>query len=86
MGCELADVLLHCYFDGELSDRHTAEYERHLQYCVDCSVALVEQELLSHKLQLAQLYQRAPTLLLQKIRRDLRCVSSSPHWSPPLRW
>lgn len=86
MKCKLADVLLHCYFDGELSGRHAAEYERHLQYCVDCSVALVEQELLSQRLQLAELYQRAPALLAQKIRGDLRCVSSSALWSAPLRW
>lgn len=86
MRCDLADVLLHYYFDGELSDRHAAEYERHLQYCVDCSVALVEQELLSQRLQLAELYQRAPAPLVLKIRGDLRCVSSRALWSPPLRW
>jgi anti-sigma factor RsiW len=45
--CELADALVDCYFDGELTEHHAAAYERHLQYCVDCSVALVEQELLA---------------------------------------
>lgn len=86
MRCELGDVLLHCYFDGELSEQNAAEYERHLQYCVDCSVALVEQELLSQRLQLAQLYQHAPELLVQKIRADFRSVSSRALWSRPLRW
>ena len=86
MKCEFADVLLHYYFDGELSDRHAAQYERHIQYCVDCSVALVEQELLSQRLQLAELYQHAPALLVQKIRGDLRCVSSRVLWSARPRW
>lgn len=83
MRCELADVLLHCYFDDELSDPRAAEYERHLQYCVDCSVELVEQELLSQRLQLAQLYQPTPALLMQRIREDLRSGSPSALWSPP---
>lgn len=86
MRCELADTLLHFYFDGELSEHHAAEYERHLQYCVDCSVALVEQELLSHRLELPLLYQRAPAALTRKIRGDCRSVSSGAPWSPPLLW
>jgi anti-sigma factor RsiW len=84
--CELADVFLHCYFDSQLSEPHAAQYERHLQDCVDCSVALVEQELLSERFQLAQLYQRAPALLVEKIRGDLRWVPSSALWSPLRRW
>jgi len=84
--CELADAPLHCYFDGELSDRRTAEYKRHLQHCVDCSVALAEQELFRHRLQLAHLYQRAPAALTQEIRVDLGCVTSNALWSPTLLW
>ena len=86
MRCELADVLVHCYFDGELSEHHAATYERHLQYCVDCSVALVEQELLRHRLQLAQLYKHAPAELTQKIRGDLRSVSLGALRWPTLLW
>lgn len=86
MRCELADSLLHGYFDGQLSDRRAEEYERHLQHCVDCTVALVEQELLSHSLQLAQLYQPAPAALRQTIRGDLRSLSSASAGSRPLLW
>jgi anti-sigma factor RsiW len=84
--CELAQGLVECYFDGELSEHHAATYERHLQYCVDCSVALVEQELLSHRLQVAQLYRYAPVKLTQKIRGDLRSVSLGGLRSPTLLW
>jgi anti-sigma factor RsiW len=84
--CELSDVVLHSYFDGELSEHHAAQYERHLQYCVDCSVALVEQELLSHRLELPQLYQRAPGVLTRKIRGNLRSLSSGELGTPPLVW
>lgn len=84
MRCELADSLLHSYFDGELSDLCADEYEFHLQHCVDCSVALVEQELLCHRLQLAQLSEPAPAALRHKIRADLRSLSCARAGSPPL--
>jgi anti-sigma factor RsiW len=84
--CELSVVLLHSYVDDELSEHHAAQYERHLQYCVDCSVALVEQELLSHSLELPQLYQRAPDALTRKIRGNLRSHCSGDLGTPPLVW
>lgn len=86
MRCELSDVLVHYYFDGELSEHHVAQYERHLQYCVDCSVALVEQELLSHKLELPQLYRRAPGTLTRKIRGNLHSLSFGELGTPAFVW
>jgi len=70
--CDFADSLLQCYFDGELSALSAAEFERHLQHCVDCAVELVDLDLLSGRLQLAQLYEAAPASLQKKIRADLR--------------
>jgi anti-sigma factor RsiW len=86
VGCKLASALLHGYFDGELSNVRAHEYELHLQHCVDCAVALVEQELLRHKLQLDELYQPAPAALRQKIRGHLRSLSSVSAGSQPLLW
>ena len=63
MRCDFADSLLQCYFDGELSALSAAEFERHLQHCVDCAVELVDLDLLSGRLQLAQLYEAAPASL-----------------------
>jgi Putative zinc-finger len=83
---KLANALLHGYFDGELSNVRAHEYELHVQHCVDCAVALVEQELLRHRLQLDELYQPAPAALRQKIRGHLRSLSSVSAGSRPLLW
>ena len=72
MKCDFADSLLQGYFDGELTAAATAEFERHLQHCVHCTVELVDLDLLSGRLQLAQLYEAAPAWLRKKTRADLR--------------
>lgn len=71
MRCDRADSVLQGYFDGELSAPSSAEFERHLQYCDDCAVELVDLDLLSGRLQHAQLYEAAPAALRRKIRADL---------------
>ena len=75
MRCDFAGSLLQGYFDGELSAPSAAEFERHLQHCDDCAVELVDLDLLSGQLQLAQLYEAAPAALRRKIRADLRPVA-----------
>src|SRR5216683_1190703 len=62
--CDFADSLLQGYFDGELTAAGAAEFERHLQHCVHCTVELVDLDLLSGRLQLAQLYEAAAAALL----------------------
>ncbi len=47
MKCDFADSLLQGYFDGELTAAGAAEFERHLQHCVHCTVELVDLDLLS---------------------------------------
>ncbi|PYU64850.1 MAG: hypothetical protein DMG56_05255, partial [Acidobacteria bacterium] len=86
MTCDFADSLLQCYFDGELSALSAAEFERHLQHCVDCAVELVDLDLLSGRLQLAQLYEAAPASLRKKIRADLRSVAPTTAIAQPLLW
>jgi anti-sigma factor RsiW len=80
--CDFADSLLHGYFDGELSDPNAAEFERHLQHCVYCAVELVDLDLLSGELQVAQLYKAAPASFRKKIRANLRPVAPTPTPAP----
>jgi anti-sigma factor RsiW len=84
--CDFADSLLHGYFDGELTDLSAAEFERHLQHCVHCAVELVDLDLLSGQLQVAQLYEAAPASFRKKIRTNLRPVAPTPAPSSLLSW
>jgi anti-sigma factor RsiW len=84
--CDFADSLLQGYFDGELSAPSAAEFEHHLQHCVDCAVELVDLDLLSGRLHLAQLYETAPASLRKKIRADLRPVALTTAAPRPLLW
>lgn len=86
MRCDFADSLLHGYFDGELSVANAAEFEHHLQECVLCPVELVNLDLLSERLRLAQLYDAAPALLRKKIRSDLRFIAPPTPKPQPLFW
>jgi anti-sigma factor RsiW len=84
--CDFADSLLQGYFDGELSTPSACEFERHLQHCVDCAVELVDLDLLRGRLQLAQLYEAAPALLMKKIHANLRPVAPAASLPHPLLW
>jgi anti-sigma factor RsiW len=84
--CDFADSLLQGYFDGELSTASAAEFERHLQHCVHCPVELMDMDLLSERLQLAQLYKSAPTSLRKKIRANLRPGAAAAAMSTPRLW
>lgn len=86
MRCDFADSLLQGYFDRELSTASAAEFERHLQHCVHCPIELVDMDLLSERLQLAQLYESAPALLRKRIRANLRSVAATNTMSQPLLW
>jgi anti-sigma factor RsiW len=84
--CDFSDSLLQSYFDGELDAFRAAEFERHIQRCVDCAEELVAQDLLSGTLQLAQLYEPAPAALRRKILAEYRTVASTTAVSEPLLW
>jgi len=84
--CDFADSHLQGYFDGELGAPSAAEFERHLQHCVHCAVELVDLDMLSGQLQLAQLYEAAPAALRIKIRADLRPVVPTAAVRQPLLW
>jgi anti-sigma factor RsiW len=84
--CDFADSLLHGYFDGELTDPSATEFERHLQHCVHCAVELVDLDVLSGQLQVAQLYEAAPASFRKKISTNLRPVAPAPAPSSLLSW
>ena len=96
MGCELNQSRLHAYLDGELDASGAAEFERHLETCADCRKHLAAEEQLHDSLKQAQLYERAPQALRDKIwsalpqsppsRGRVREESSSSGASSYWRW
>jgi anti-sigma factor RsiW len=84
--CEFADSLLQGYFDGELSGRRAAEFERHLRHCVHCATELVDLDLLRDSLQLAQLYEPATASLRWKINAPLHAIAPTTAASQPRLW
>jgi mycothiol system anti-sigma-R factor len=67
MSCELPRAMIDGYLDGELDAIRAAEFERHLEECSDCVSALESQESLRLSLRRAQLYEKAPPQLRQKV-------------------
>ncbi len=90
MTCELTQTVLHGYLDGELDAARAADFERHLISCPDCVAALEANESLRSSLQRANLYERAPLALRQKVQAALGAPARSsviPMRSPaPWRW
>ena len=86
MRCDFADSLLQGYFDGELSGRRAAEFERHLRHCVQCATELVDLDLLRDSLQLAQLYEPATASLRRKINARLHAIAPTIAASQPRLW
>jgi mycothiol system anti-sigma-R factor len=72
MSCDLPRTMVHGYLDGELDAVRAAEFERHLEQCPECVEALESQESLRSSLQRAQLYEKAPLQLRQKVLAGLR--------------
>lgn len=86
MKCDFRDSLLQGYFDGELSDRRAAEFERHLGHCDHCATELVDLDWLSGRLQLTPIYELAPASLRRTINTHLRPIAPTPTASQPLLW
>src|SRR5206468_12316850 len=70
--CDFADLLLHSYFDSELSSVDAEEFGRHVERCADCGSELVNLDLLRDRLQLAEIYEAAPASLRRKISAEIR--------------
>ena len=77
MRCELSKLHVHAYIDGELDAAGTANFEQHLKTCPDCSSAVSSAGSLRTSFQQAELYERAPLGLRNKI------LSGLPSSAPP---
>ncbi|HET6928736.1 MAG TPA: zf-HC2 domain-containing protein [Candidatus Acidoferrum sp.] len=86
MKCDFADSLLQGYFDGELSSRRAAEFERHLQHCDFCATELVDLDWLSGALRLTRLYVPAPASLRRKIDAEVLPKAPAAAPSKPRLW
>jgi mycothiol system anti-sigma-R factor len=90
VNCELTQTVLHGYLDGELDAARSADFERHLISCPECVATLEANENLRSSLQRANLYERAPVALREKVRKQLG-ASAGPSVIPmrnpaPWRW
>src|SRR5260370_6427056 len=88
VNCEFTHTVLHGYLDAELDAARAADFERHLVSCPECVAALEANENLRSSLQRANLYERAPSALREKVRKQLG-ASSSPSVIPmrnPAPW
>ena len=92
MACSQTLALLHGYLDGELDAVRSAEFERHLENCSQCAAQLSAQESLRTALKSAQLYEKAPAGLAQKIGRQIDAAAKTtetprPFWAAGwLQW
>ena len=87
MICDLTQTTLHGYHDGELDAVRAAEFERHLEQCVECRASLEDIQALGNRLRQNDLYERGSTELRQKIEKQLglgRHETPARTWS--LRW
>jgi anti-sigma factor RsiW len=71
VSCERTDTVLHGYFDNELDALSAAEFERHMEQCFDCTVALESLKSLRSTLSSAQVYQKTPEALRKKVFADV---------------
>jgi len=78
VACSQTLALLHGYLDGELDAVRSAEFERHLETCSQCAAQLAAQENLRTSLKSAQLYEKAPAGLAQKIERQIDAAAEGP--------
>jgi mycothiol system anti-sigma-R factor len=77
VSCESTRTVLHGYLDGELDATRAADFERHLESCRECAIALGSEESLRSSLQRSGLYETAPVSLRKKVRADLDGATAS---------
>jgi anti-sigma factor RsiW len=77
LNCELAQAVVHGYFDGELDAVRSGEFERHLEKCAECQAALEDIESLRTVFQQSNLYEHASPDLRERIRKQLAQASGA---------
>ena len=88
MPCEYLRERLHGYLDDELDAVGSAEFERHLQSCPQCSAAFRAERELRTALAQAQLYERAPVSLRRAVQEQTgpRHATSAALAAPGTNW
>ena len=91
MSCEVSQMQLHAYFDGELDAISSAAFESHLKSCSECQSVLASEEALRTSIARANLYELAPAELRRSVAAQLpsRLPASSPQPQsirPAWRW
>jgi anti-sigma factor RsiW len=71
LNCEFAQTTVHAYFDGELDAVRSADFETHLEICVECKSELKEIGTLHKRLQESDLFEQASFQLLDRIRKQI---------------
>jgi anti-sigma factor RsiW len=72
VACRGSAQLLEAYFDGELDALGSVDFEEHLKCCPDCAAELHAYEAMRQSLRAADLYERAPESLRNRVRAGLR--------------
>ena len=88
MRCDRPPIVLQCYFDSELDALGAAEFERHLEQCSVCIVALEALESLRSSLNIAQLYEKAAAPFRKEVLARIRPAGPVVIFSAraPRRW
>jgi anti-sigma factor RsiW len=76
--CDLRETTLHGYHDGELDAVRAAEFERHLEHCLECRASLEEMQALGNRLRQNDLYERSSTELRQRLTKELGLGQHTP--------
>ena len=82
MVCELSQTRLHAYFDGELDAVTAAAFEKHLESCPECHRQLGAERSLRRSLQEANLYERSPQALRERLLGNSAKASAIPLRAP----
>jgi anti-sigma factor RsiW len=77
VSCDRSETVLHGYFDNELDALSAADFERHLEQCYDCSVALESLKSLRSSLNDSQLYAKTPSAVREKMLAQMGAVKNS---------
>jgi anti-sigma factor RsiW len=77
LNCELARTTVHGYFDGELDAVRSAEFERHLESCLQCQAELKDIESLRALLRESNLYEHASHQFRERVRKQVAQATSA---------
>jgi anti-sigma factor RsiW len=71
LSCEFSPTAVQGYFDGELDALRAADFERHIETCGECHLALEQLDTMRGRFQQADLYEHASPQLRQQVRAQL---------------